>query len=266
MFKDINACRLELVAHTMKLGVDGECYDYPDDLGDKPLNEVDFFPCSAARVSFGNEDKTGDNVEKDKKLMKYLADHQHMTPFEHQSATFLVEVPLFIRSQIMRHRTFAYNEISRRYTDENIEFWIPTTFRKQSESNRQASSGELDSSNFIEFTGWEKNEKDIPIPSGVRNGQDGFNQWKWYCYEAWHGYLALLESGVCREQARAILPQSLLTKFYMTGSLRNWASFINLRKDGHAQKEVQVVAERIEAELRKLWPNSVEALLGEIVD
>jgi thymidylate synthase (FAD) len=74
-------------------------------------------------------------------------------------------------------------------------------------------------------------------------------------------YESLLEQGVCREQARAILPQSLLTKFYMTGNLRNWVHFIRLRKDNHAQYEVQVVARRIEQALRKLWPNSMEALL-----
>lgn len=223
MFKTIQECRLDLVAHTVDTS--GQI-------------TADLMPCSAARVSFGNEDKTGKDINKDIKLMKYLADNQHMSPFEHQSATFLVEVPLFIRSQIMRHRTFSYNEISRRYTDENLEFWKPDQFRKQSASNRQASTGEL-----------------------PEESEACASAYKMSCDSALETYNDLLAHGVCREQARAVLPQSLLTKFYMTGNLRNWAHFIQLRKDEHAQKEVQIVAERIEAALRDLWPNATKALL-----
>ena len=100
-----------------------------------------FLPVSAARASFGNEDKTGDDEAADLKLMKYLADHEHLTPFEYNHATFLVECPLFIRSQIMRHRTFAFNEISRRYTSEDIAFWVPEKWRAQSKSNDAAQPG-----------------------------------------------------------------------------------------------------------------------------
>jgi thymidylate synthase (FAD) len=204
--------------------------------------DLDFFPCSAARVSFGNEDKTGVNPEADKKLMKYLADHEHMSPFEHQSATFLVEVPLFIRSQIMRHRTFAYNEISRRYTDENLEFWIPTTFRGQSANNRQASDGVSD-------------EQERAILTHQHNAIRSLEDYK-----------HMLSLGICREQARALLSQSLLTKFFMTGNLRNWAHFVKLRTHEGAQKEVQVVANRISAELGKLWPNAWGVLNKEVQD
>lgn len=232
MFKTIEECRLDLVAYTAGCGAttvkDGErTWLAPD---------MDFMPCSAARVSFGNEDKTGSDVEKDKKLMKYLAEHQHMTPFEYQHATFLIEVPLFIRSQIHRHRAFSYNEISRRYTDENIEFWIPTTVRGQSKSNKQASDGLIE-------------EQDDAKQEYIRLAG--------ICQEY---YNAMLEYGVAREQARAMLPQSLLTKFYMGGNLRSWAHFIELRRDEHAQYEVQVVANRIAESLRQLWPNSCEAL------
>lgn len=220
MFKTIEECRLDLVAHTV--GVD--------------RMDMDNMPCSAARVSFGNEDKTGDDPARDIKLMHYLADHQHMTPFEYQHATFLVEVPLFVRSQIHRHRAFSYNEISRRYTDENIEFWIPDVFRGQSKSNRQASGGALDS-------------QDDPLAEVEHITNVALS-----CYAS------LLEYGVAREQARAVLPQSLLTKFYMGGNLRSWSHFIELRRDEHAQYEVQVVANRIAEKLKELWPNSCEAL------
>lgn len=231
MFKAIEGCRLELVAHSMAAEFDPN--DYHDGNYGK---EMDFMPCSAARVSFGNEDKTGNDPEKDKKLMKYLAEHKHMTPFEYQHATFLIEVPLFIRSQIHRHRSFSFNEISRRYTDENIEFWIPDTVRTQSTSNRQASGGDL-----LDQAG--------PKEEYQRIANVSLNY-----------YQALLEYGVAREQARAVLPQSLLTKFYMGGNLRSWAHFIELRRDEHAQFEIQIVANRVADKLKELWPNSCEAL------
>ena len=229
MFKTIEECRLSLVAHTMAV-------DQDTGIGRADWLE-DFLPCSAARVSFGKEDKTGTNPAADKKLMTYLAEHKHMSPFEHQTATFLVEVPLFIRSQIHRHRTFAYNEISRRYTEESLEFWIPTAVRKQSASNRQSSDGVVDEPQLTAM-----------------------------CFEsqakvALNAYNTLLQNGVCREQARALLPQSLLTKFYMSGNLRNWAHFIELRTEEHSQQEVQVVANRIKAKLLELWPTAAGVLL-----
>lgn len=229
MFKTSEECRLDLVAHSVL--ANAEAYSPKETIAEQNL---DFLPCSAARVSFGNEDKTGKNVEADKKLMKYLADHKHMTPFEYQHATFLVECPLFIRSQIHRHRTFAFNEISRRYTSENLEFWVPTTVRKQSTNNKQASDGEHEDQSPALWM--ESAETCLDI------------------------YNAMVERGIPREQARAVLPQSLLTKFYMGGVLRNWVHFIELRRDPHAQKEVQIIAERIAEELRKLWPESCAAL------
>jgi thymidylate synthase (FAD) len=215
MFKTIQECNLQLVSHSGS----------------------DFMPCSAARVSFGHEDKTGRDEAADIKLLNYLAKNRHMSPFEHQSATFLVEVPLFIRSQIHRHRTFAYNEISRRYTDENLEFWIPDKWRGQAKNNRQASTN-----------------------AEVEAGHVGLD-YRVTIQDALNVYNDFVANGVCREQARAVLPQSLLTKFYMTGNLRNWCHFLKLRLDEHAQYEVRVVAERIEQKLRELWPNAIGALM-----
>lgn len=224
MFKTIRECGLELVSYSVGTNMpDVDCLD-------------DMMPVRAARASFGKQDKTGDNQAADIKLMKFLADEGHTSCFEHQSATFLIEVPLFIRSQIHRHRTFSYNEISRRYTAENLEFWMPDTVRGQSKSNKQCSDGLVDD-------------------------QEVASDWFGVAAKgALAAYESLLEKGVAREQARAILPQSLLTRFYMTGNLRNWQHFIELRRDGHAQLEVQVVANRIAEELRKLWPESCKAL------
>lgn len=255
-FKTISECRLELVAHTT---MSAEFITSSVHVADANL-----LPVSAARASFQNESKTGKKPEADLKLMHSLVRDGHMGVFEHQSATFLIECPLFIRSQIMRHRTGAYNEWSRRYTSEKISFWMPDKWRKQSTSNKQASTDEeVNPWDFITWLGWEKNESDVPIPTGSRNNSDPVVTWKWSCYESWHTYLAYLESGLCREQARAVLPQALLTQFYMTMNLRNWVHFLKLRLEHGAQYEVRVVAERIAQKLRELWPVPMSVLLPE---
>jgi thymidylate synthase (FAD) len=198
---------------------------------------VDFMPCSAARVSFGNEDKTGQDVEKDKKLMQYLAEHQHMTPFQHQFATFLVECPLFVAREWMRHRTQSYNEISRRYTSDDVEFWVPSVLRGQSKSNRQASDGVCDNQSEL---------RELIICQ----------------YEiAAKAYQALLDQGVAREQARTVLPQGMITRFYASADLRNWADWYKLRIDDSAQEEIRQCAKRVGDKLTELWPNSWGALV-----
>lgn len=250
-FKTSEECRVELVAHTMLVHPDKDEY-HPKH------TEANFLPVSAARASFGREDKTGDDPKADLKLMKYLADHQHLTPFEYNHATFLVECPLFIRSQIMRHRTFAFNEISRRYTSEDISFWISDSFRKQSKSNKQASTdGVVDPDTEVFVPPGPPAEKMRNL-YGVATVGTQYKQIMMSCY--WN-YEELLKAGVCREQARAILPQSLITRFYQGGSLRNWVHFLKLRLDSHAQKEVQIVARKIESQLRELWPEAMGVLL-----
>lgn len=229
VFKTIEACSVELVSHSARVTTYA---------GGRDLTGMDGFPAQAARVSFAN-DMAERTTEQDAKLINYLADHEHLTPFEYQHATVMIECPLFIRSQIHRHRTFSFNEISRRYTSEQLEFWIPYTWRKQSTDNKQASEGELsqfDSDRCDEATRW-------LVDTSVRT------------------YEAMLANGVAREQARAVLPQSLLTRFYMGGNLRNWAHFLKLRQDSHAQYEVQVIANKVRAILADLWPNSLEALM-----
>ena len=198
----------------------------------------DLTPVNAARISFGKS--TDVMTEKDEKLIRYLANHQHMTPFEHQTLTVIVECPLFIRSQIHRHRTFAYNEISRRYTSDDLEFYIPPVddIRKQSKSNKQGSEGPI-------------NEKD---------SEWAIRLMKHACEATLGDFERLIELGVAREQARSILPQNLMTKFYMTGNLRNWTHFLALRLDSHAQKEARDVALQVDEIIKKLWPASYAAL------
>lgn len=214
MFKTIEECEVVLV----------------QSMGD------DSMPATAARVSFGKDELNAGVNTRDEKLINYLAEHEHNSCFEHQTATFMIECPTYIRTQIQRHRTFSYNEISRRYTDENIEFWKPTTWRKQSTDNKQASEGR------------------VVLPNGEDN-------WEWYVGVSLGYYQSLLDQGVAREQARAILPQSLLTRFYMTGNLRNYAHYLKLRMSEHSQGEVRVIAQKQYDLLHKVWPVSMEALM-----
>lgn len=243
-FKTIHECRLELIANTVERlnRVDGT-YD---------VDEADWLPVSAARASFGKEDKTGEDPEKDLKLLKFLANNRHVSVFEHNYATFLVECPLFVRSQIMRHKSFSFNEVSRRYTSEDISFWIPDKFRKQSKSNKQASTDE-------EVTDY-VNVNAVESFATGEHPKHSYIKHHMFCEQH---YISLLASGVSREQARAVLPQSLLTRFYMSGNLRSWWSFLSSRLKEDTQYETRVVAEKIEKELRNLWPESVKALLGD---
>lgn len=191
---------------------------------------------NAARVSFGS--KSEKLTDKDVKLINYLAKHSHMTPFEHCTVTLLIECPLPISKQIMRHRTFSYNEISRRYTDKDLEVYTPEVWRKQSKDNKQCSDGEVS-----ELTHYLANTE---LEFSIRN--------------ALKSYDALIELGVSREQARFVLPQGLMTSFFMTGNLRNWAHFISLRDAKDAQGEAQEIARQVKEILVSLYPVSMEAL------
>lgn len=204
---------------------------YVDHMGD------DLRIVNSARISFGGESDI--LTEKDKKLIDYLATNEHMSPFEHNVLTVVIECPLYIRSQIHRHRTFSYNEISRRYTSDNIEFFVPETIRKQAKSNRQASDGELETDKAAEALSL--------IETHHKEAEATFNK--------------LLELGVPREQARGVLPQNLITKFYMTGNLRNWVHFTKLRIDVHAQQEVQVIGQQVLGILKEKFPVATKALM-----
>lgn len=191
---------------------------------------------NSARVSFG---KTKDTLEKeDIKLINYLAKNKHFTPFEHCSLSILVKCPLFIRSQIHRHRTFSFNEISRRYTSENLEFYVPEVFRKQHNSSKQCSDGDFSAV-----------DNEILTEQTKELHQD--------CLRI---YNKMIDKGVAREIARGILPQNLMTEFWMTGNLRNWIHFLGLRIDSHAQKEVQDVALPILDIIKDKFPESAKGL------
>ena len=177
---------------------------------------------NSARVSFGKE--VEEISPKDEKLINYLIKHRHTSTLEHCNITFRFKVPLFIRSQHHRHRTWSYNEISRRYTEIDMQFYTPQEFRQQSESNRQASTNCL-------FD---------PALGGVL-GQAS-EVVKEHHEASLFIYNKLLEAGVCREQARGVLPQNLYTEYYGTCNLNNLFKFIALRVHEGAQWEIQQVA------------------------
>jgi len=203
----------------------------------------------AARVSFGQHKEIDELSDKDKKLIKYLIKHKHSSTLEHCGATFLFVVPLFVRSQHHRHRTWSYNEISRRYTDVDIKFYSPQAFRTQHKSNRQASNtGELIDPK-LSFDGTSALFEPQPASIVVKGAHNG-------CLEL---YNKLIEAGVCREQARGILPQNMYTTYYGTVNLNNLLKFIHLRMHEGAQFEIQKVAEACLEIATDLWPVAVNS-------
>jgi thymidylate synthase (FAD) len=194
---------------------------------------------NSARVSFGVEKDELD--ERDKKLIKYLISHKHTSTLEHNLITFRFTVPLFVRSQHHRHRTWSYNEISRRYTDVNIKFYEPQGFRTQHKSNRQASNAD---------------ELINPILSCGSDCDEMVGLHHQMCLDL---YNRMIEAGVCREQARGVLPQNLYTEYYGTSNLSNLLKFIDLRTHVGAQWEIQKVAEACLEIATDLFPETVGA-------
>ena len=190
---------------------------------------------NAARVSFGRRKETVD--DRDRKLIRYLLEHRHSSPFEHVVFTFIVHCPLFVRSQWHRHRTWSFNEISRRYTAVDIECYVPPALRAQADSDRQASvaSDELQQDKL----------RDI-----IRR----------HHADALKLYESLLKADVCREQARGILPQNLMTTFWATVDLGNLMHFLDLRDSEHAQWEIREYAQAIKTLVVPHFPSLAETL------
>jgi thymidylate synthase (FAD) len=196
---------------------------------------------NSARVSFGVHKTELD--DKDRKLIKYLIGHRHTSTLEHCFVTFRVKVPLYIRSQHHRHRTWSYNEISRRYTAESLEFYSPRTFRTQHSNNRQASNNDEQIDPIL----WE--------PVGVTASE----VIKGHHEDSVELYNKLMEKGVCREQARGVLPQNLYTEYYCSANLNNILKFIDLRSHDGAQWEIVKVAEAMLRILEGLYPETIKA-------
>lgn len=193
--------------------------------------------CDAARVSFWKQAENYDDAS-NKKLLKYLAKHDHWSPFAHTSIKFRFKAPMFVARQFQKHVVgFAWNEVSRRYVDSDPTFFVPRTFRKRPDNMKQGSVAEGE----VEVIG--------PVMDEVREQY----------IEASLNYKALLSRGVCPEQARMFLPQATMTEWIWTGSLMAWNRFIKLRADEHAQAECWGYAWEVKRHLTNLFPHSMEA-------
>ena len=189
----------------------------------------------SARVSFAKQaDFQAVLKQSDEKLLKYLIDHKHTSPLEHSTVSMRVKCPLYIARQVMRHRTFSYNEISRRYTSAQIEFYYPSELRQQATKNLQCS-----------------------VDAKAHDHDRALEIYHEACKKSLEHYQMLLLKGVCREQARGVLVQSMYTEFYMTGNLLNWLKFLDLRLDTHAQYEAQLLAQSIKDIIESIYPVTV---------
>ena len=198
---------------------------------------------NAARVSFGKSSSMDeDNMgvwhlkQGDTKLIKYLAKHKHISPFGHAFASFHVKAPIFVARQLVKHKFLRWNEISRRYVDDEPEFYKPEVWRGKSADKKQGSEG-------------------VVIDHWITSEVDSANRAIKKMYEE------MLIEGVAPEQARMILPQSTLTEWIWSGSLDAFASVCKLRCASDTQYESRIVADQISDVMRDLFPVSWAALL-----
>lgn len=190
-----------------------------------------------ARVSFGK--RAGEELtDRDKRLIRYLAEHDHWTPFAHTAIKVRVSAPVPIRTQCFKHKIgFVENEESRRYIKSAPELYIPDEFRlAPTDGAKQGSSGPHPDSNV-----W----RDLYIDQ---------------CRDAISTYEDMIEAGICPEQARFVLPQGVMVNWIWTGNLASYARFFNQRTDPHAQKEIRDLAGEVGKIIEPLFPFSWNAL------
>lgn len=190
---------------------------------------------AAARISYQEGTK---QIRSDVPLIRYLLRNQHMSPFEMCEMKVRVKCPIFVARQIMRHRTFNFNEVSGRYSILPEEVWIPHTLRVQSKSNKQGSEGQM-----------QNREKE----------QELLKRWETIINDVRNLYDDMLENDVAREVARAVLPLGQYTEIIMKNDLRNWLHFCKLRIDSHAQYEVRVIALQCYNLLKHFFPITCQA-------
>jgi thymidylate synthase (FAD) len=204
---------------------------------------TDLTVANAARVSFGKSSEMEENTwgppslkTKDAKLISYLAKHKHMSPFGHCFASFHVKAPVFVARQLVKHKFLRWNEISRRYVDDEPEFYEPEFWRGRSIDKKQ---GSLEGHMIVML--------------------DQELQW----HRQLTTYNKLLADGVAPEMARMVLPQSMMTEWYWSGSLDAFADMCNLRCKPDTQAETRVVANQIDRKMMQLFPLSWGALTDE---
>ena len=213
---------------------------------------TDLDVANAARVSFHKESDWGFHPSglpnagekylnpQDQKLIKYLSEHNHWSPFSHCSVKLRVKAPIFVARQLMKHTVgFSWNEVSRRYVDSDPEFYMPTDWRSRDKNLKQGSKDET-----------------------VKGNDCYRDAAKRYVSHLDQLYKGMVAGGVCPEQARMLLPQNMMTEWIWTGTLYAWARMCQLRLDSHTQRETQEIAKAVDKYMKNLFPVSWEALMN----
>lgn len=186
------------------------------------------------------------NLKKeDAKLINYLASHKHYSPFNHSFISVRVKAPVFVARQLVKHKFMPWNEVSRRYVKGEVEFYIPEYWRQAVDNVKQGSSQEdANPVSLWQFDSW--------VEDVEAHHEDALNF-----------YNHLIEEGVCAEQARQVLPQSMMTTWVWSGTLGAFCDMLKLRLDPHTQYETRLVAQEVSKIVKELFPVSYKALVGE---
>jgi thymidylate synthase (FAD) len=227
---------------------------------------------NAARVSFGKEShavawldydyedgsRCGELIAvlepRDQKLIKYLAKHKHLSPFGHAFASFHVKAPIFVARQLIKHSFLRWNEVSRRYVDDEPEFYVPDVWRGRSADKKQGSSDTVVDLDAVGLDGVAPPHESGWEASLLESIHEGYSH-------TLGNYDALIKAGVAPEQARMVLPQSTMTEWWWSGSLDAFARMCNLRCAPDTQYETRIVADQISRVMGDLFPVSWEALM-----
>jgi thymidylate synthase (FAD) len=194
---------------------------------------TDLATVNSARVSFNK--RSDELSKKDAKLVGYLSEHKHTSPFNHAYATFTVKAPIVVARHLVKHEYLPWNEVSRRYVDDEPEIYVPDVFRGRAKDKKQGSEGVVyPSKDLIEFAN----------------------------YTSLRTYREMLEAGVCPEQARGYLPQFTMTEWWWSGTIGAWAKMCNERCKPDTQLETRIVADKISDKMWELFPVSWQALRG----
>lgn len=211
--------------------------EYIDHMGD------DLRISNVARVSFGKWKEEID--EKDVKLIKYLAEHEHNSPFRHVQISIRCKAPIFLARQLVKHCVgLSWNEISRRYVDCEFEFYQPIAWRKRPENGIKQGSGQVMTDKDSDFLVWE--QYNISLDATIE------------------AYDSMLKMGVAPEMARMVLPQSMMVDWVWTGSLEAFYHMYRLRSGEGAQVEAREFADKLKEVVEPLFPNAWQALVGEV--
>jgi thymidylate synthase (FAD) len=198
---------------------------------------------NSARVSFNKRTLSFDtDKERNSKLIKYLSDNKHMSPFGHSFASFYVKAPIFVARQLVKHKFLRWNEVSRRYVDTTPNWYRPEFWRKQTKDKKQGSGSIIEDENIQAMATFYLND---------------------IIADAMSAYSQLLGMGICEEQARMVLPLCHLTEWYWSGSLDAFADMCILRCAEDAQVESRMVADQISNKMKELFPVSWKELMNE---